>query len=125
MAGSGDFNPPAAGEKDSDSDDTCSVEEVTPTSETPALTRAKAAIPKNANAYQRARMLIDAGAKLHEFRDDLQTMLNIWMQSKTLQKTKEKVEELLVLLEGTQEGGPWSEYVDDWKLHLMKLPANF
>ncbi len=79
---------------------------------------------KASNAYERAVVLMQGGVTLGEFRDDLQRSMNVWMQSNKLRQTKKKVEELLVVLEGTQENGPWNDIVEEWKPHLLRLPAN-
>ncbi len=79
---------------------------------------------RNASAYDRLKFLIDGGISLVDFRADLQMMMNIWLQSKKKRKVKAKVEELLTLLEGTQEDGPWQETVEEWKPYLEDLPAN-
>ncbi len=90
----------------------------------PQLVRQSAVIGKNCNAYDHAKIVIAGGATLTEFREHLQTQMNIWLQSRKDRKAKEKVEELLVLLEGTQDDGPWPDTVEEWKMYLERLPAN-
>ena len=96
-------------------------DEASPSSQ---LHRSTQCFDKSSNAYERAVVLMDGGITLKEFREDLQRSMNVWMQSTKRRKTKEKVEELLLLLQGTQENGPWNEIVEEWKPHLQRLPAN-
>ena len=89
------------------------------------LVRQLAVLGKNSNAYERSKVLMEGGITLPEFRDDLQRMMNIWLQSPKDKTAKNKVEELLVLMEGTQEDGPWHDLVEQWKPYLKRLPANY
>ncbi len=89
-----------------------------------AVHRSTQCFGKSSNAYERAVVLMQGGISLREFREDLQRSMNVWRQSRKLRKTKNKVEELLLLLDGTQEDGPWNEIVEEWKPYLARLPAN-
>ena len=114
------------GSGDNNDNDTVVLEGDTEGEQTSAaqMSRSTGCFSKATTAYERARVLMDGGITLEEFTDDLQRSVNVWMQSRSLRKTKAKVEELLVLLEGTQASGPWQEIVEKWKPYLQRLPGN-
>ena len=119
------IRPTAAPTVDNEQAATATGDGTPGTSGTGKLVRQPLALGRHTNAYRRFSMLLKAGVTLNDFKEHLQAMMNVWRQSKKNMKTKTKVEELLILLEGTQEDGPWQELIEDWKPYLEKLPANY
>ncbi len=89
----------------------------------PAKVGRSKGVGKRANAYERAMALIEAGITAEEFTTDLQAIISHCTLRKQ-RKARDHAEVLLDIITKSTEDDDWTESVEDYRMHLEKLPAN-